>query len=120
MLNHVTLHVSDFSKAKTFYLAVLSPLRYEVVLEHGNVVGLGIAGKPELWIRGDGQVGPLHIAFTADEKTAVDAFHSAALECGGKDNGAPGIRKRPYATNYAAFALDPEGNNIEVVCEKIN
>lgn len=120
MLNHVTLHVNNLSKAKTFYCAALLPLGYEVVLEHENVIGLGIAGKPELWIRGDGQLGPMHIAFTTDEKTAVDTFYAAALECGGKDNGAPGIRKRPYATNYAAFILDPEGNNIEVVCEKVD
>jgi catechol 2,3-dioxygenase-like lactoylglutathione lyase family enzyme len=117
MLNHVTLHVNDFTKAKDFYLIALAPLGYEVVREHESVIGLGIAGKPELWIRGDGQKGPMHIAFTASDKKVVDAFYSVALENGGKDNGVPGIRKRPYATNYAAFILDQEGNNIEVVCE---
>ena len=58
----------------------------------------------------------VHVAFSAADTSAVDAFHAAALEAGGTDNGAPGIRA-DYAPNYyAAFALDPDGNNIEAVC----
>lgn len=119
MLNHITLHVDDFSKAKAFYLAALSPLGYNVVREHENVIGLGIEKKPEIWIQGDGSRGAMHIAFTANDKAAVDAFYSVSLQNGGKDNGAPGIRKRPYTTNYAAFVLDQEGNNIEGVCDDV-
>jgi catechol 2,3-dioxygenase-like lactoylglutathione lyase family enzyme len=118
MLDHITLYVNDFLKMRMFYLAALSPLGYEIVLERENVVGLGIAGRPEAWIRGSGAQGIMHIALRVSEITAVDAFYSAALKCGGKDNGVPGIRRRPYITNYAAFVLDPEGNNIEVVCDK--
>ena len=56
---------------------------------------------------------PIHVAFVAPSWEAVDAFHKAALEAGGKDNGAPGLRGPKEMGYYAAFALDPDGNNIE-------
>jgi len=59
----------------------------------------------------------LHLAFRAERREQVDAFHRAALEAGGKDNGAPGLR-RYHANYYAAFVIDPDGHNIELVCHK--
>lgn len=58
----------------------------------------------------------MHLAFQARDRSSVDRFHAAAIAAGGRDNGAPGLR--PYhAQYYAAFVLDPDGNNIEVVCD---
>jgi predicted lactoylglutathione lyase len=60
----------------------------------------------------------LHLAFVADTREQVDAFYHAALETGGKDNGAPGVRANYNANYYAAFIIDPDGHNIEAVCQK--
>ena len=64
------------------------------------------------------QLPPIHVAFVARTREAVDAFHRAALAAGGKDNGAPGLRPHYHANYYAAFVLDPDGNNIEAVCHR--
>lgn len=58
----------------------------------------------------------VHVAFTAPDRATVDAFHAAALEAGGTDNGPPGIREVYHPTYYGAFVLDLDGNNIEAVC----
>jgi len=60
----------------------------------------------------------LHLAFRAERREQVDAFHRAALEAGGKDNGPPGLRPKYSASYYAAFVIDPDGHNIEVVCHE--
>jgi catechol 2,3-dioxygenase-like lactoylglutathione lyase family enzyme len=78
--------------------------------------GFGVGGKPDLWIGGEGGLQrPIHIAIAAPNRTAVDAFHRAALAAGGKDNGAPGLRPHYHPNYYAAFVLDPDGHNIEAV-----
>ena len=80
-------------------------------------MGFGAGQKPFFWI-GDGESpsGPLHVAFTAGSRAAVDAFYAAALRAGGKDNGPPGLRPHYHANYYGAFVLDPDGHNIEAVC----
>ena len=60
----------------------------------------------------------LDLAFVADHRPQVDAFYRAALEAGGKDNGAPGLRPKHHANYYAAFVIAPDGHNIEVVCHE--
>lgn len=117
MLNHISLHVDNFEAEKNFFRSALAPLGFETILERPGAIGLGIQGKPELWVKSDGARGKTHFAFTASSREAVNAFHKAALLAGGTDNGTPGVRERPYVTNYAAFVLDPEGNNIEVIAE---
>jgi catechol 2,3-dioxygenase-like lactoylglutathione lyase family enzyme len=62
--------------------------------------------------------GATHVAFSAPDRAAVDAFHAAALAAGGTDNGAPGLRPHYHETYYAAFAHDPDGNNLEAVCHR--
>ena len=57
----------------------------------------------------------IHLAFRAKSRALVDRFHAAALDAGGKDNGAPGLRKDYSPTYYGAFVLDPDGNNVEAV-----
>ncbi len=117
MLDHLTLKVRDLAKAKAFYSAALKPLGYVAQMEFEGFAGLGEPGKPDLWLRQKpDEVTPTHVAFTARDRAAVDAFHRAALAAGGKDNGKPGIRTDYAPTYYAAFVLDPDGHNIEAVC----
>src|SRR5205807_10253841 len=81
--------------------------------------GFGADGKPFFWIgTGHGLRGRLHVAFAAKDRAAVDAFHRAALEAGGTDNGAPGIRPHYHPNYYGAFVLDPDGHNVEAVCHR--
>lgn len=116
MLDHLTLKVSDLDKAKAFYTAALQPLGYGVMMEFAEYAGLG-AGKPDLWLKRDPEnVRPSHVALSADERALVDAFYEAAIGAGATDNGKPGVRTDYHPTYYAAFVLDADGNNLEVVC----
>ncbi|NOZ93593.1 MAG: VOC family protein [Acidobacteria bacterium] len=119
MLDHIVITVADYETSKAFYLKALEPLGYELVMELGAAGGFGIAGKPELWIReGEPVKPPVHVAFNSPDRPTVDAFHSAAIDAGGKDNGAPGLRPGYHPSYYGAFVFDPDGNNIEAVCHK--
>jgi catechol 2,3-dioxygenase-like lactoylglutathione lyase family enzyme len=117
MLDHMTLTVSDLARSKAFFLGALAPLGHGVIMEFPGVVGLGSRGRPFFWIH-PGRTGTdtVHVAFQCSDRKAVDAFHAAALEAGGKDNGAPGLRAHYHPAYYGAFVLDPDGNNIEAVC----
>jgi catechol 2,3-dioxygenase-like lactoylglutathione lyase family enzyme len=116
MIDHISLRVQDFPRAIDFYKSALAPLGYKVLMEFPNVAGMGADGKADLWIMQSEQLpSPTHIAING-ERTQIEAFHSAALESGGSDNGPPGLRLDYHPNYYAAFVLDPEGNNIEVVC----
>jgi catechol 2,3-dioxygenase-like lactoylglutathione lyase family enzyme len=116
LLDHIGLKVGDFKKSKLFYEQVLAPLGYSAVMGFRDIVGFGVDGKPGFWISGGPTSGPLHIAFAASSQAEVDAFHKAGLAAGGTCNGAAGIREEYHAGYYAAFILDPDGNNIEAVC----
>ena len=124
MLDHVGFSVSDFSRAKAFYEAALKPLGLSLLMEvtaeetgADAHAGFGAGGKPFFWIgTGDGAKGGTHVAFTAATRAEVDAFHRAALAAGGRDNGPPGLRPHYHQTYYAAFVLDPDGDNVEAVC----
>ena len=116
VVDHVHIRVRDAGASVAFYKTVLEPL-----------------GIPPIWEREDGAQlanlvvtdgepttsGPVHIAFVADSREQVDAFHRAGIEAGHRDNGPPGVREQ-YSSDeggryYAAFLLDPDGNNIEAV-----
>jgi catechol 2,3-dioxygenase-like lactoylglutathione lyase family enzyme len=115
-LDHIGLSVSDLASSRAFYVEALRPLGYEVIAEFKGVAGLGAKGKPDLWIA-EGEAGsPIHIAFASPDRATVDAFHAAALQAGGKDNGPPGVRPHYHEHYYGAFAHDPDGNNVEAVC----
>ncbi|MVA12235.1 VOC family protein [Agrobacterium vitis] len=127
MINHVEFPVAEAEGARRFYEAALAPLGLTLVISidpartpHGGArYGFGKNGYPSLWIHQQGGAKlPIHIAFTADDRLAVDAFHAAALANGGTDNGAPGIRERYHENYYSAYVLDPDGNNIEAVCQR--
>ncbi len=124
MLDHVGFPVSDYARAKAFYAAALAPLGSSLMKEvtqeerpGESAAGFGADGKPDFWIGGEGALNkPVHIAIAAKNRAAVDAFYSAALAAGGRDNGAPGIRAHYHPNYYGAFVLDPDGHNIEAVC----
>jgi catechol 2,3-dioxygenase-like lactoylglutathione lyase family enzyme len=115
MIDHISLSVSDLAASKAFYERALAPLGIGVGMEFPGAVGFGRDGKPSFWI-GEGEPsGPMHIAFLAPDRAAVDAFHREALAAGGRDNGAPGVREIYHPTYYGAFVHDPDGNNAEAV-----
>lgn len=124
MIDHIGFPVSDYEWAKAFYVQALAPLGYSLIMEVTQeqagdfpAAGFGIDGKPDFWIGGEGGLNkPVHIAITANDRAAVDAFYKAALAAGGRDNGAPGLRPHYHANYYAAFIFDHDGHNIEAVC----
>lgn len=119
MLDHVALNVRDGASAKAFYALALEPLGYSVGLEVEEHVGFRSPdGELDFWISERGDPSPGHVGFRATDRATVDAFHAAALAAGGTDNGPPGVRSDYHEDYYAAYALDPEGNNIEAVCQK--
>lgn len=119
MFDHVLFGVSDYEASKAFYLTALEPLGVAVVLEGPLGVELSPGGRSSLCIcQTDEKPAHLHLAFTAGNRQQVEAFHRAALAAGGKDNGAPGLRPQYHANYYAAFVIDPDGHNIEVVCHE--
>jgi len=126
MIDHTGVVVSDYEKSRAFYEAALAPLGFTKVLEfpaavtgHTDVAGFGEAPKAEFWIsRGMPNNPPVHIAFRVASRAIVDAFYHAALEAGGSDNGAPGIRAHYHPNYYGAFVRDPDGHNIEAVCHQ--
>jgi catechol 2,3-dioxygenase-like lactoylglutathione lyase family enzyme len=117
MIDHVSLNVTDFAAAKTFFLAALAPVGYGPGPEPApGMAGLvGPSGAPDLWLY-ERPASPTvaHVALTAPDRAAVDAFHAAALAAGGSDNGAPG--ERPYHPGYyAAYVITADGVNLEAV-----
>src|SRR3990167_10354566 len=116
MFDHIGFGVSDYAASKEFFLKALQPLGVTVVMEGPYGVGLGRRGKPSLWMhQASDQPAPLHLAFTADDRKQVAEFYRAALEAGGKDNGAPGLRPHYHANYYGAFVIGPDGHNVEAV-----
>ena len=119
MLDHVGFSVSDYERSKAFYQRALAPLGIELLMEPvPNIGGFGKDRKPFFWIgtRDPAPKSELHVAFAVDARDAVDAFHAAALEVGGTDNGAPGVREIYHPNYYGAYVRDPDGHNIEAVC----
>ena len=125
MIDHMGIAVSDIEKSRKFYEAALGPLGMSVQMEvkpeqtesGGAALGFGVPGEKIFWIADQERPGEgTHVAFRADRRDQVDAFHAAALKAGGRDNGAPGPRPLYGPNYYAAFVYDPDGANIEAVC----
>src|SRR5689334_5127574 len=113
LLDHVHLRVADLARSKTFYQAVFRSLGRSDAF--GESAGCFYAD--ELFVdQATDYVSRIHLAFQAPNREAVHLFHEAALAAGGVDNGAPGPRDY-HPQYYAAFVLDPDGNNIEAVCD---
>jgi catechol 2,3-dioxygenase-like lactoylglutathione lyase family enzyme len=120
MYDHVGFKVKDLDASARFYAAALAALGCELGFNDPSTVSFGPPGAPALWLYADERLAHslLHVAFRASSRSAVDAFHRAGLKAGGRDNGAPGLRRDYSPTYYAAFLLDPDGNNVEAVCVK--
>lgn len=124
MIDHTGINISNFDKSKNFYTKALAPLGYQLLKEFDasvtgfiSLAGFGIDGEPDFWItQGEVNTPRIHIAFRAETREMVQAFYTAALKAGGRDNGAPGLRPNYHPDYYAAFVLDPDGHNIEAVC----
>ena len=110
LLDHVHLRVRDLETSKAFYRAVLEAIGSALTWE-----GDGSFAADELFVTSDAEpTSGLHLAFQAPDRETVQRFHEAALGAGGRDNGAPGERHY-HPGYYAAYTLDPDGNNLEAV-----
>ena len=117
MFDHVVIGVSDYTVSKTFFLKALEPLGLTVSQENALSVELSADGRSSLCLfQTEEKPTFLHLAFKAENRRQVKAFHRAALAAGGKDNGPPGLRPQYHPTYYAAFVMGPDGHNIEVLC----
>jgi len=123
MLDHVSIGVRDAGASKRFYDAALKPLGYSCLGQSPGSLGYG-ARAVQLWVndaglpvRAEAESG-LHFCFSAPTRASVDAFHTAALREGGKDNGRPGLRAAYGDNYYAAFVIDPDGYRLEAYCSR--
>ncbi|MBK8159701.1 MAG: VOC family protein [Rhodospirillaceae bacterium] len=120
MFDHLKFGVSDYAASKAFFLQALAPLGLEIVSEGTPAYGVELCQKGKstslCLFQTAEKPAHLHLAFVAETRAQVDAFHRAGLAAGGKDNGAPGLRPNYHASYYAAFVIGPDGHNIEVVC----
>ncbi|HLT77983.1 MAG TPA: VOC family protein [Ferrovibrio sp.] len=116
LIDHVHLVVRDLGASRRFYEAAFTALGLKVEGE-----GPGFFHCDEFYVSNTAAhedfhlTGRAHIAFQAPDEATVQRFHAAVLAAGGRDNGAPGLRSKYHPGYYAAFALDPDGNNIEAV-----
>jgi catechol 2,3-dioxygenase-like lactoylglutathione lyase family enzyme len=119
MIDHLSISVSDMTKARAFYDAVLATVGAKRVMNAEDYAsGYGTDWKPVFWIGADKPALNGHIAFAAADRGTVDAFYNAAIAAGATDNGAPGLRPRYHENYYGAFVIDPDGNRLEAVCHK--
>ena len=120
MIDHISVGVSDLERSARFYELALAPLGLSRLVTRPATVGFG-KSYPEFWINlraGMSSIPPesgSHICLRTNSTGEVDAFHAAALNAGGSDDGAPGLRPHDRVRYYAAFIRDPDGNRIEAV-----
>ncbi|MBC9248596.1 VOC family protein [Paracoccus sp. 11-3] len=124
MIDHIGFTVSNLDLSRTFYDRAFAPLGIRLLMEvteemtggHGAHLGFGRDENPFFWIgTGKAPSTNVHVAVSANDRAAVEAFYTAAINAGGQDNGGPGLRPHYSPDYYAAFVLDPDGNNIEAV-----
>lgn len=117
MYDHIGLKVKDMDASVRFYSGALSALGFVLCSRDDSSAGFGPPNEPALWLYpAKASTGGVHVALRARDRAAVDRFHAAGIKAGGRDNGAAGLRPDYGPTYYAAFLLDPDGNNIEAVC----
>jgi catechol 2,3-dioxygenase-like lactoylglutathione lyase family enzyme len=120
MIDHVSVGVRDLQRAARFYDLTLAPLGLSRLVTRAATAGFG-KSYPEFWINLRADMAPapgdsgVHVCLRAKSSGEVDAFHAAALQAGGRSDGAPGLRPHDRVRYYAAFIIDPDGNRIEAV-----
>lgn len=118
-LGHIGIPVSDLASSRKFYDGVANSVCLEFVDSGETSVRYGVDGKALFYLHTRGKaISGVHICFEVETRDQVDEFHRRAIENGGQDFGSPGVRQDYSPTYYAAFALDPDGNNIEAVCRR--
>jgi catechol 2,3-dioxygenase-like lactoylglutathione lyase family enzyme len=121
MLDHLSIQCSDVAASSAFYDAVLATIGGTRVMDFGEVIGYGVPPMPDFWLgpldSGDG-FRESHIAFSAPDRAAVDAFHAAALAAGAESLHEPRTWPEYHPNYYGAFVRDPDGNNVEAVCHQ--
>jgi catechol 2,3-dioxygenase-like lactoylglutathione lyase family enzyme len=125
MFSHVTIGSNDIAKARGFYDGVGAALGLVRHADYPEGVGYGSAGgRPQLWVvrpidKQAASVGNgITVGLEADSRPAVDAAYAAAIKAGGKDEGAPGLRKHYHPNYYGAYVRDLDGNKVCIVCHK--
>ena len=119
MFDHVVFGVSDYALSKAFYLQALEVLNVQIVTENDTGIELSTDGKSSLClVKTEEKPAHLHLAFRANTRQQVDVFYKDALKAGGTSNGAPGLRPKYSNNYYAAFVVDPDGHNVEMVCHE--
>lgn len=119
MIDHIGVRVGNIEASSRFYDAALEALGYHRSYSGPHLLGYGPADQTLFWLhQADTASSGTHIAFAALDRTAVEAFHAAGLTADGTDNGRPGLRLDYGPAYFAAFLLDPDGNNIEAVCNR--
>jgi catechol 2,3-dioxygenase-like lactoylglutathione lyase family enzyme len=118
MFDHIGIQVSDLDASVRFYTAALAPLGHVLGSRDDASASFGPPGEPALYLYASKKPPKpgTHVAFRALDHGAVDRFHRAGVEAGGRDHGRPGLRLDYSPTYYAAFLLDPDGHNVEAVC----
>ncbi len=119
MLDHLSIQCADLEKSAAFYDAVLATLGGERIMDFADVLGYGVPPMPDFWLgrrtSGEG-FRESHIAFTAPDRAAVDAFFAAAVEAGAEVLHQPRVWPEYHPDYYGGFVRDPDGNNVEAVC----
>jgi catechol 2,3-dioxygenase-like lactoylglutathione lyase family enzyme len=121
MIDHVTLQVSDLARSKLFYETSFAALGYRLAFGEPGIFWAFDIDDGLFEIMQAKQAAPLsrvHVALRVKSRADVDEFSRAAMAAGGRDNGAPGLRPHYHPNYYAAFVLDPDGNNIEAVSHR--
>jgi catechol 2,3-dioxygenase-like lactoylglutathione lyase family enzyme len=120
MIDHVSIQCSDVAASAAFYDTVLAPLGGRRIMEFGDVIGFGTE-FPDFWL-GPHRTGEgfreSHLAFSATDRAAVQAFFDAAVSAGAEVLHEPRVWPEYHASYYGAFVRDPDGNNVEAVCHR--
>ena len=119
MLDHLSIQCADVAASAAFYDAVLATIGGERILQFGDVIGYGVPPKPDFWI-GPATTGEgfreSHIAFSASDRAAVDAFFESGKLAGADVLHQPRVWPEYHPGYYGGFLRDPDGNNVEAVC----
>jgi catechol 2,3-dioxygenase-like lactoylglutathione lyase family enzyme len=121
MLDHLSIQCADVPAAAAFYDTVLAPLGGSRQMDFGEVIGYGTPEKPSFWLgplADEGSNRPIHVAFAAPDRGAVDAFFAAAVGTGAEVLHEPRLWPEYHPSYYGAFVRDPDGNNVEAVCHR--